>query len=242
MKLTISALSCLLTCACTFQGVVSVSVSASVSGLENGDFRVAPPFPNSPSTGRLGIEHENELERKRLRFLLEERMPSFETNPLLGVEMNPASMNYLPSHSSNGPVLETRQGNTCDFCSATGSCGRSGLELGNSYSVTVTSRSNEYSLLKATCRAAEYDLVDCMYAPNNEIPFEIEAEMELIDAYRECQNSCCNYIYPRYRLGSSLEWSNPGCTNARCRYMERVCVAQATTISCPVGSIMLVGK
>ena len=132
---------------------------------------------------------------------------------------------------------------TCDFCGSTGSCGRDG-ELGDSYKVTVTGDSDD-AVFIVTCRAREFDVADCLYAPNNESPTRIPDEMDLIEGYLTCPDLLlggCNYIYPRYRAPAAPEWESDKCTDSDCEMIERAVVGMTAEFSCPVGSFMVIGK
>ena len=131
----------------------------------------------------------------------------------------------------------------CNVCGTQGSCLRKNHLLGDSYSVTVTGLHNTTSAWFATCRAPGVDPSDCFYSPNNESPRIIDEGTNLLDAYLDCPtDSCCNYIYSRNRNDAIPQWSNPACTSGLCRYIERYCLVKTTTFSCPVGSVMVIGK
>lgn len=137
--------------------------------------------------------------------------------------------------------VETRQGGGGDqcFCEPTGNCGRT-TSLGDGFSVTVTGMASN-SIWIVTCEHPNLENPDCMYSPNNVPTIRIADDADLITEFISCSESCCNYVYPRYRDDRGTDWLDPRCTDTGCERIQRICFTGSTTFSCPVGTLMLVG-
>ena len=131
----------------------------------------------------------------------------------------------------------------CNFCGSTGTCGRT-ERLGDSFSVTVDPGEEEDGIVIGLCVAPDMWDATCMYSPNNAPPNYIPQDEERVTYYGKCPTGqCCNYIYDRQRSSfTSLLGFPEACETSQCNFIERVCFDTSTTLTCPVGSQMLIGK